>query len=68
MTFLHKLAIGKNYRQIIKVNKLEFCDAIKNLNKFAWFKSILDVADKTVPGLIPKNCPVTGVRKFLIST
>lgn len=54
----------KSYRQIIKVEKIDFCKELKTLKSKKWLESMLLLANGTLPGLVPKKCPIVGVSFF----
>jgi hypothetical protein len=52
----------RNFRQIVKVQQVEVCSAMKNIEKFPVFKDFVDFLDMVFPGLVQK-CPYKGVSK-----
>jgi hypothetical protein len=51
VTSWHKEKIARNFRQIINVNKIDYCSAKKNIQNFPWFKDLLFFAEETLTGL-----------------
>lgn len=62
VTIMLKSKTEKNFRQIIKLEKIDFCNVMKNVNMFLAFKSITYAANLIFPGLV-HNCPYQGVSK-----
>lgn len=62
MTILYKSSTGSNFRQIVKIDKVDVCGVIANVNTFPGLKDMLYWANATMPGLI-KKCPYKDVSK-----
>ena len=61
VTFWHKPLTGNFFRQFIKLENVDFCGVLSNMNIFPAMKKLLFVANVTFPGLI-HLCPYEGVR------
>jgi hypothetical protein len=66
ITVWHKEKIARNFRQIINLNKIDYCNAKKNINSFPWFKDLLFFAEETMPGLV-QDCPYKGVSSLQVA-
>lgn len=62
ITELYKKPADRNFRQVMKVDRIEICGLLKNALKIPMFKEILDYAKAIFPGLV-KNCPYKGVSE-----
>jgi hypothetical protein len=58
----HRFETNNQFRQIIKLENMKFCDLTKNLDKNPWFKELLIASNLVLPGLIPEKCPIVGVN------
>lgn len=65
LTVWHKEKTAQNFRQYIKIDKIEYCSVTKNIKNFPWFNDIMVWTETTFPGFI-KPCPVSGVSNFTL--
>jgi hypothetical protein len=62
ITVWHKSKTASNFRQIININKIEYCSVKENLNSYPWMKDLLFWSEVTLPGLV-RDCPYEGARR-----
>jgi hypothetical protein len=55
-----KQRTSTNFRQILKIEKVEFCSGYKNMKSISWLEDILIFANKTFPQFV-HDCPYRGV-------
>jgi hypothetical protein len=60
----HKTPSERNFRQIIKVNSVEVCGVLGNIEMFPMFKDFIEASAMSLPGLIHK-CPYKGVSEIV---
>jgi hypothetical protein len=62
VSIYHRLASGFQFRQIVKLEKMNVCDLSRNVGLNPWYKELLTVSSLIFPGLMPEKCPISGVR------
>jgi hypothetical protein len=66
VTVWHKSKTASNFRQIININKIDYCNVKANLNSYPWMKDLLFWSEVTLPGLV-RDCPYEGARQAHLS-
>jgi hypothetical protein len=56
--------MGK-FRHLFKVDNVELCKQLRNLDNNQWVKTLLQAANYSLPGFIPEKCPIKDVRPLL---
>jgi hypothetical protein len=65
VTSWHREKTARNYRQIAKVENIDYCSMIKSINMIPWFNFFIMFAEESLPGLV-QECPVRGVNFTLL--
>jgi hypothetical protein len=64
VTLWHKEKTAKNYRQLINVEKIDYCPNFRNAKKLPWFQYFMEFTKEAYPELT-HDCPYVDVMKIL---